>query len=209
MMGGLTMIDQIKTVYENRIPHILGHESVAKAAVMVPLVETEKGLSVLFQVRGHNLRHQPGEICFPGGRLEPDDLTEEAAAVRETCEELGIHADQLDMIGPLDIFVTTHSIIYPYLCQLKQGIELHPDPEEVAEVFTVPLEYLLSYQPDVHHVPIEMKPTEDFPFNLIPNGKYYKWRKAKIAEYFYRYENYVIWGLTARILYDFLERLKK
>jgi len=203
------MIQQIKSIYQNRVPHILGHESVSKAAVMVPLVNKEGELSVLFQVRGHTLRHQPGEICFPGGRLEPDDLTEEAAAIRETCEELGIHADEITMIGPLDIFVTTHSIIYPYLCQLDDNIQLHPDPVEVAEVFTVPLSYLFKYEPEVYHVPIEVKPPDDFPFDLIPDGKYYKWRKAKMLEYFYRYEDYVIWGLTARILHDFLHRMSR
>ncbi|WP_134703932.1 CoA pyrophosphatase [Ammoniphilus sp. YIM 78166] len=202
------MIEQIKSVYRNRVPHILGHESVSKAAVMVPLIQDEKGLSVLFQVRGHQLRRQPGEICFPGGRLEPNDLTEESAAVRETCEELGIHANDMDIIAPLDIFVTTHTIIYPYLCQLKDGTMLHPDPEEVAEVFTVPVEFLLNYEPELYYVPLEMKPPEDFPFELIPNGKSYRWRRAKIAEYFYRYDDKVIWGMTARILHDFLQRMK-
>ncbi|RXT05692.1 CoA pyrophosphatase [Ammoniphilus sp. CFH 90114] len=203
------MIEEIKAIYRNRTPHILGHESVAKAAVMVPLIQNKDGLSVLFQVRGHQLRRQPGEICFPGGRLEPDDLSEESAAIRETCEELGIGADEIDLIAPLDIFVTTHTILYPYLCQLKDDIHLYPDPEEVAEVFTVPLKFLMNYEPELYYIPLEMKPPEDFPFELIPNGKSYKWRKAKIAEYFYRYEDKVIWGMTARILHDFVERMKR
>jgi peroxisomal coenzyme A diphosphatase NUDT7 len=203
------MIEQIKSVYLNRTPQILGHESVRRAAVMVPLIQVKGELSILFQVRGHKLRHQPGEICFPGGRIEPDDLTEEAAAIRETCEELGIHAADLELIGDLDIFVTTHSIIYPFLGKLRENVDMYPDPDEVHEVFTVPLQFLLTHEPELYLVPIEMKPPEDFPFDSIPGGKYYKWRKASIPEYFYRYGDKVIWGMTARILRDFIGRIKK
>ncbi|RKD21877.1 hypothetical protein BEP19_14135 [Ammoniphilus oxalaticus] len=195
-------------MYENRAPSVMGLDTVSKAAVMVPLVKQNGELGVLFQVRGRNLRFQPGEICFPGGRMEPNDLSEESAAIRETCEELGIHADEMVMIGPLDILVTTHSIIYPFLCQLKDGAPLHPHPDEVEEVFIAPLSHLLEYEPEVYHVPIEVSPPADFPFELIPNGKYYKWRKANMAEYFYRYQDYVIWGLTARILHVFIEQIR-
>ncbi|MBP1934666.1 NUDIX hydrolase [Ammoniphilus resinae] len=203
------MLREIEAVYKNRTPRILGQGDVRRASVMLSLIKENDGLSVLFEVRGHKLRHQPGEICFPGGRIEEEDLNEEAAAIRETCEELGVSANDLEIIGQLDVFVTPHTIIYPYLSLLKEGTPLHPDPDEVAELFTVPLEFLVDNQPDLHLVPIEMKPPEDFPFDLIPNGKYYKWRKAQIPEYFYRYRDKVIWGITARILHDFLEKLKK
>ncbi|HJV46256.1 MAG TPA: CoA pyrophosphatase [Bacillota bacterium] len=202
------MLEQIKSVYRNRTPRILGAESLRSASVMLTLIDVKGELSVLFQVRGHKLRNQPGEICFPGGRIEPGDPTEEAAAIRETCEELGIQSDNIEMMGHLDIFVTPHTIIYPFLCRLK-AVELHPDPQEVHEVFTVPLDYLLNCEPELYFLPLTIQPPEDFPFHLIPGGKDYKWRKSSIPEYFYQYGDKVIWGITARILRDFLEKIKK
>jgi peroxisomal coenzyme A diphosphatase NUDT7 len=202
------MLEKLKSFYENRNPHILGYKQCRRAAVMIPLIQENNGYSVLFQVRSSRLRHQPGEICFPGGRIEPTDLTEKAAAIRETCEELGIVEQDIEVLGPIDYFVATHTIVYPYLCTISGQTKLSPDPNEVAEIFTVPLDVLLGQEPELHEVPIRMEPREDFPFHLIPNGKNYKWRKALVLEYFYFYEDKVIWGLTARILREFLESVR-
>jgi coenzyme A diphosphatase NUDT7 len=203
------LIQRIKSIYHKRTPHILGHEKIAKAAVMVPLLQRGEEVSVLFQVRGHGLRRQPGEICFPGGRMEATDANEQATAIRETCEELGIAQQSIEVIAPLDYLAALHTIIYPFLCQLDEQAVFNPDPDEVAELFTVPLSFLLQHQPMLHYVPSQMKPSEEFPFHLIPNGRNYSWRKTMIPEYFYIYEDKVIWGLTARILHHFLEQIRE
>jgi peroxisomal coenzyme A diphosphatase NUDT7 len=202
------MLEKLKSIYENRNPHILGYKQCKRAAVMIPLVRVNQGYSILFQVRSNRLRHQPGEICFPGGRIEPCDPSERSAAVRETCEELGIIEQEIEVLGPLDFFVATHTIVYPYVCIISDQTKFNPDPDEVAEIFTASLDVLLRQEPQLHEVPIKMEPGHDFPFHLIPNGKDYKWRKALVPEYFYFYEDKVIWGLTARILREFLETVK-
>ena len=80
--------------------------------------------------------------------------------------------------------------------------------EEVAEVFTVPLSWLMGYEPYRHVVPLTPSPNSDFPFEKIVNGKDYQWRTRSMEQWFYDYENRTIWGLTARILKHFVDLLK-
>jgi 8-oxo-dGTP pyrophosphatase MutT (NUDIX family) len=176
-----------------------------RAAVAVPLVEKDGDLHLLFEVRSRHLKRQPGEICFPGGRLEPDDRDPSAAAVRETCEELGLPPERVRVLGALDILVNPwRSIIYPFVCHIASG-PIRINEEEVEEVFVVPLEYLRNHPPKIHHVHLDVRPEETFPFHLIPGGRQYRWSRGRAPEYFYTYEGYVIWGLTARILKHFLD----
>lgn len=180
------------------------------SSVLLPLLEKDGQTHVLFQVRGKRLRTQPGEICFPGGGVERQDKNEEETAIRETCEELGLERHQIKMVAPLDLYVTPfHAVIHPYVGVLLEPEQIRPDEFEVEEVFTVPLEYLLNYEPKLHPVHLQVKPGESFPYHLIPRGKYYKWRTGQVPEYFYFYDKYVIWGLTARILTNFLTVIKK
>ena len=76
--------------------------------------------------------------------------------------------------------------------------------DEVEEVFTVPLSYLMNAKPEKYRVDFEVRPESDFPYELIQGGKDYDWRPRKLDEYFYFYEDRVIWGLTAKILTHFL-----
>ena len=74
-----------------RQPEILGHEKLPKYAVLLPLIEVENETHILFEVRSLSLRRQPGEICFPGGKIDPEDSDQRKCAIRETTEELGIN----------------------------------------------------------------------------------------------------------------------
>lgn len=200
------MIHHIQYRLAKRKTHVLGHENYHKFAIMLPLTLHEEKLSVLFEVRSHKLKRQPGEICFPGGKVDADDKNVLSAAIRETHEELGIDYDEIDVLGELDFLVApSELIIYPFVGLIKDGAKLSPSPDEVAEIFCVPLEFLLKTKPKLYYVDLQVKPPEDFPFHLIPNGRNYKWRKGRIPEYFYFYEDKVIWGLTARVLHHFLE----
>ncbi len=202
------MLKQVYQALQHRKPKPMGHQNLFQYAVMVPLVEVHGELNILFEERAHHLKRQPGEVCFPGGKIDVGDENEKAAAVRETCEELGLDQSYVEVIGPLDYRVTPFQIIHPFAGRISDYNKIRPNPDEVASVFCVPLEYLRSCIPELHFVEFQTAPSDNFPFERIPNGRDYKWRTGQIPEYFYHYEDRVIWGLTARILHHFLEITK-
>jgi len=192
-------------------PTFLGMNPLVSFGILIPLVKINHDLHICFEVRSLNLRRQPGEICFPGGRVEEHDASPMKAALRETGEELGIPEEWIDNVYPLDYLVqsTEGRIIYPFVGTLHHYEKWSPNPNEVQEVFTVPLDYLLNAEPQVYEIDFAVVPQENFPFHLIPNGENYQWKTRKIKEYFYFYQNYCIWGLTAFILRHFLSILKE
>lgn len=117
------------------------------AAVLVPLVDSPDGPIIVLTRRAHELSTHGGEISFPGGRVDPDE-DEKAAALREAREELGIDAGQVEVIGPLPRVSTVLSgyTIAPWIGAIPQRAlaDLRPNPLEIAEVITVPVEALLS-----------------------------------------------------------------
>lgn len=179
-----------------------------EAAVLLPLVQTEEGIAVLFEERAHSLRRQPGQICFPGGKVECADANNFAVtAVRETCEELGLVPEDITICGELDSLVTHMGpIIHPFVGMLKDISKISFNPSEVERVFTVPLQALLSMTPRRCSMELADHPGADFPFDLVPD-RMRGWRKHKeYYVYFYEYGDHVIWGLTARMLHAFLHR---
>lgn len=202
--------DELKKVISEIPAKVFGFPELPTYAVMIPIVDVDGEPSVLFEVRSAKLRRQPGEISFPGGKVEVDDLNPQKAAVRETCEELGIASQQIEVIGHVGVLVPPAQIaVYAYVGWIDAFQDEQLNEDEVAEVFSVPLSYLLSVEPEVYYLKLSHVPDENFPFHLIPGGKDYKFRKRDIPEYFYFYEDRVIWGLTARILKQFLDHLKK
>lgn len=196
--------------FHRRAPGIDKLDHLWDAAVLLPLVQTEAGISVLFEERAHNLRRQPGEICFPGGRYECEDADFRTTAIRETCEELGLEPSDLSICGELDALVAHNGpIIHPFVGLLTDPERIRYSASEVASVFTVPLKELLEQTPQRASVLLADHPGDDFPFDLVPQ-RTRGWRQNKAYYvYFYRYQDKVIWGLTARILYAFLYRARK
>ena len=188
----------------NRIENIPKKEY----AILLPLVEKKDGLHLVFQVRSSHLKTQPGDVCFPGGKVESTDSSHQMAAIRETSEELGIPSETITDVFPLD-FVFDSVAIYPFVGKLSDPEQIQVNPDEVAEIFSVPLTFFLEKPPTIHYVNLAPLPAEDFPFHLIESGKNYKWHDRKLDIPFYHYENKVIWGLTARILQQFIETLKE
>ncbi len=189
-----------------RQPGILGGDRFSKYAVLLPLIEKEDGVHVLFEIRSLQLRRQPGEICFPGGRIDAIDANPSETAIRETSEELGIAQELIHSVQPLDYMVSPFgTIIYPFVGIISKPDEIKPNPNEVGEIFTVPLDYFEDHKPNVYKMHFQIKPEEHFPFHLIAGGENYNWQVRKMDEYFYHFEDKVIWGLTARVLYHFLE----
>ncbi|AKL95644.1 ADP-ribose pyrophosphatase [Clostridium aceticum] len=184
--------------------------SLLKSAVLVPIISVKDELHVLFEVRSHQLKSQPGEICFPGGKVENNETLQESA-LRETVEELNISINNIQVVGKLDPVITLFDmIIYPY-CGIIHDINLEDisyNTKEVASIFTVPLKELLQQKPLVHKVKMNTSPDENFPFHLVQQGTKYHWRVSDYYVYFYQYQHYVIWGITAKILYHFLEIIR-
>ncbi|MDR4887167.1 CoA pyrophosphatase [Fredinandcohnia sp. QZ13] len=203
-------IDNIVNVVKNRTPSLLGLGEFKRFSILLPLIKKENEVHILFEVRSSQLRRQPGEICFPGGKMDSTDKDERHTAIRETMEELGIKESSITDVSPLDYFVSPFgTIIYPFVGVITNPDEIRPNPAEVGEVFTVPLSFFQANPPQIFKVKFHVEPEENFPFNDIIGGENYKWQVRGMDECFYYYEDRVIWGLTAGILKHFLEVVEK
>ena len=186
---------------------LIGMEDFRKYAVVIPLIATPDGYEVLFEVRSEKIGRQPGDICFPGGKMEAGEEPEQAA-VRESAEELLIRPDQLELLGLMDVFLTEYgNLVYPYAAILRDYEGTYSE-DEVAEVFTVPLKFFLETEPEEFFAKVGSEPEENFPFDRIHGGRDYPWRKSRRAIYFYSYEGREIWGMTARIMKAFVRILR-
>lgn len=201
-------INKLNQIFQNRKHGILGDYS--KYSVLLPILEKNNELHILFEVRSFQLRRQPGEVCFPGGKVDQSDRSEKDTAIRETSEELGIGENDIFHVAPLDYMVNPFgTIIYPFVGFIKESTNITPNPAEVEEVFSVPLTYLQNVKPDTYHINFKLEPEESFPYHKIVGGEKYKWQPRRMEEHFYYYEDKVIWGLTARILTHFLYLLEE
>jgi peroxisomal coenzyme A diphosphatase NUDT7 len=200
-------IDYIKNRIQNKTIGVNGEPEMERFSVIIPLIRDSEGIKVVFEVRAKTLRNQPGEISFPGGRLEKDESSREAG-IRETCEELGILPQDLTVYGGEDILVTQYNrIIYPFVGEIKDREKINPSEFEVDHIFYVPLDFFIKNPPSSRVVKVLTVPPEDFPYEDIASGENYKWIEGKNNIYFYKYMNYTIWGLTARIMYNFVRTI--
>ncbi|WP_019153442.1 NUDIX hydrolase [Robertmurraya massiliosenegalensis] len=201
---------KLNDIFQDRKPGILGRDKYSNYAVLLPIIEKNNELHVLFEVRSYEMRRQPGEICFPGGRVDPSDPSERHTAIRETSEELGIEETSIEKVFPLDFVVNPFgSTIYPFVGFLKDATPFSINKAEVAEIFTVPLSFLQKVEPDIYHIHFKPVPEESFPYEKIVGGEKYKWQIRGMEEHFYYFEDKVIWGLTARILSHFLTLIRE
>lgn len=198
-------IKNIKDKVENIKPYINGWERMKRSAVIIPLVKINNEINILFEVRAMKLNSQPGDIGFPGGRIDGDETPKEAA-LREIFEELGV--ENVDVINELDTVVRYDGIIiHPFLGVIKNMEEINISESEVDHVFCVPLEYLLNHKYLEVNSKVKIERTKEFPYDLIVNKENYKFREASYRTLFYKYEEYNIWGITAEILQNFLNKL--
>ena len=155
--------------------------SLIAASVLFPVVLRKKGPTVLLTQRTEHLRDHPGQISFPGGRVEVNDTSPAYTALRETKEEIGLEPCHVEIAGFLPEYQTGSGYrVTPVVGFLSPPFELRPDSSEVAEVFEVPLSFLLD------------------PAN---HQRHSHERQGKMRHFFaIPYEKHFIWGATAGII---------
>lgn len=163
-----------------------------EATVLVGLVARENGWQVVFTRRSEHLRHHAGEVSFPGGAVEAEDADAVAAALRETQEEVGISAAHIRPLGFLDPLLTISGFrVTPVVAQLCSDYQPTPDPQEVAEVFELPLSFLLA------------------PESLFHSSRQWRGQTLRIAE-LHPWPGHParVWGATAMIIENLRRRLE-
>ena len=159
-----------------------GREAASTAAsVLIPLISHPQGLTVLFTQRTTHLRSHSGQVSFPGGRAEPGDASAEFTALRETEEEIGLRPSAVEVLGRLPDYRTrTGYRVTPVVGLLTPPVAFRPDPNEVAEIFEVPLDFLLDERN-------RQRRTREF-------------QGQQVGYYVFEYGEKVIWGATAGML---------
>ncbi len=159
-----------------------------RAAVMVPVIEHAAGATVLLTQRPTTMRSHAGQIAFPGGRIDAGDASVEAAALRETEEEVGLGPDRVEVVGRLPDYVAGLGYrVSPVLGVVQPGFALRLNPDEVDAAFEVPLAFLMD--PANHHRQSKSWNGVERHFYEMPFGERH------------------IWGLTAGVLRLLYERL--
>jgi len=130
---------------EIKVEHLFSERELTQASVLVPLVQRDNQTTLLLTQRTDHLHDHPGQISFPGGRAEPEDIDAVATAMREAEEEIGLHARHIEVLGSLPTYTTgTGFIVTPVVALIEPPFTIEIDPFEVAEVFEVPLAFLMS-----------------------------------------------------------------
>ena len=164
------------------------HATLKAAAVLIPIVVRRPDLQVLFTRRADHLSRHAGQVSFPGGRVEDNDASVIDAALRETEEEVGLSRAHVEILGALDAYETgTGFRIQPIVGLVQEGFDLKVDPEEVAEVFEVPLKFLMDTRN--HQTRSGVWQGVERRYYEIPYGRHY------------------IWGATAGILVNLHQSL--
>lgn len=165
----------------------------ATAAVLLPLVIHEDGLRLLLTRRTEHLRNHGGQISLPGGRVEAQDASLEATALRETEEEIGLDHSFIEILGRLPVYTTVTAFsVTPVVALVRPGFELKLDSGEVAEAFEVPLQFLMTPAHHHHHR-----------FEFAGGQRQFlsmPWRNTGPGG---QARDYFIWGATAAMLRNF------
>ncbi|KRQ87884.1 putative Nudix hydrolase NudL [Caloramator mitchellensis] len=198
---------KIRDIY-NQIGIVGENYDLKSYAVTIPLVEINNIKNIVFEVRSMNLS-QPGEISLPGGKIEKNESKLEAA-IRETCEELLMKKEDFEVISQADVLVTQYGkIIYPFIVLIKDLKKISYSKSEVEKLIFVPIDFFLKNQPQIMKVKVITQPLEEFPYDIGVKAEDYHWQSGLLNVYFYKYQDYIVWGLTAKIIHSFINKIGK
>ena len=188
-------INQVRAALNRNLIHEVvwkarAEDGLKPAAVLFPIYRKAGEWRVLLTQRTENLRHHSGQISFPGGAFEDQDKNIRATALRETTEEVGIDASQVQILGHLDdVFSISHFRVTPFVGQLQDNFDYTISTDEVASVFGVPLAFFV----DENNRQVQ----------------YYKTGEERHKFYVFQYKKHTIWGLTAKIIVQLVDRIKR
>ncbi len=185
------MIEQIITKFSSYSPQNTDKAgNYTPASVVIPLYQYKNETNIVFTKRSYKVRHHKGQISFPGGKFDKEDENLEITAFRETYEELGIKKEDLKLIGKMEEMVTiTNFIVTPYVGIFEYPYDFKISEDEIDLIIHAPLKHFL----DDSVLRIEEK---------VILGE-------KLKVYFFSYKEHTIWGVTGKILYDFLNILRE
>jgi 8-oxo-dGTP pyrophosphatase MutT (NUDIX family) len=172
--------EQIKRLLCNREKKRITGPDLKASAVLVPLFYSEGQYHILFTERSEEVVFHKGQVCFPGGTREPSDSSLLQTALRESQEEIGLEAKDIEILGELDdmLTLTSNYVISPFVAFVPYTHSLKTNGREVRGVFSVPVSCLMDET------------------------------NFKQDSYSYEYEGHIIWGATARILRQLISLLK-
>lgn len=180
-------IDQLIERLEKHRPKQIAEE-LPKAGILVP-VTREEDPHIILTRRAQHMNTHKGQVAFPGGKHDKEDVTLVDTALRECHEEIGVPPSNVDIIGPLSEVVSLHGIrVFPYVGLVDAGVDLHPNLDELDSIFKVPVSFFLNEEP------------------VRRDRMTYKGLALSVPSYHYQYENelYEIWGLSAIVLVELM-----
>ncbi len=201
---------EIRAKYGDYIPKPMGIRD--EYAVLCPFVSKpsrDGELYLLFEIRAAGIR-QGGEVCFPGGRVEPGESDIECA-LRETEEELSIPRNEIEILGRIDyIYNQKGFLLRPILGKISAAgfDQIKPSPAEVADIFITPLDFFRNTKPDIYQYPLNPAPPENFPYDKIGVPPSYPWSSGLVEVPVWYWQNHAVWGMTARITREIIRGLR-
>lgn len=176
------MIDQLKQILSSRKKRYLVNNKLRPAAVLIPLFHDGKELRILLTRRSNEVVQHKGQIAFPGGKPSKSDTSLLDTALRESLEEIGLKAEDTEIIGELDDTptLTTDFNISPFVALIPYPYSFVKNPHEIDEILDIPL---AAFMDSVH---CKQGITEN--------------KSEMAADFFYECSGYIIWGATARII---------
>ena len=198
---------ELCAAFSGRAPGV--QDVTGEYAVLVPLIEGNTGWELLFEVRASTLRRQPGEVCFPGGKMEGGGSAG-GWALRGTGGGLGIPAAAVEVVAELDVLLHQSGfLLHPVLGVVDAAAaeQLKLQSAEVAETFRVPLDFFRQNAPLCPSYPLEPRPGADFPYEAIGFPQGYPFRAGRVEVPIYRWADKAIWGITGRIVRHLVEVL--
>ena len=198
---------RIQKIFENRRPESI--KKLREVSVVIALINIDDKFHLIFEKRSDSV-NQSGDISFIGGHIEENE-SPLSAAIRETKEECNLSEDNINIIGESDYLMNFNSLfVHTFICEITNiQFENIKCNDEVEKLIAVPLDEIIKTKYSSYKSKIIIERDENFPYHLIENGKNYNFFSGYEETFFYQFKECTVWGLTGKILSNFVEILKK